>query len=134
MESPNYRYLVYFQKNNTMSSNVVRIQLVSLFDEIDRLEKEVKDRRREAQQGKDYCQKLEELIERDSAKIKDVETDTVEIMKQIRDLQKREQFLSSAIANATKSTQFLVQMETQARSQLEEEKLKTDNLKKELND
>ena len=74
MESPNYRYLVYFQKNNTMSSNVVRIQLVSLFDEIDRLEKEVKDRRREAQQGKDYCQKLEELIERDSAKIKYVES------------------------------------------------------------
>ena len=89
-----------------MSSNVERIQLVSLFDEVDKLEKEVNDRRREAQQGKDYCHKLEELIERDSAKIKDVEKDTVEIMKQIRDLQEREQFLSSAIANATKSTQF----------------------------
>merc|ERR1719334_427185 len=55
-------------------------------------------------------------------------------MKQIKDLQDREQFLSSAIENATKSTQFLVQMETQARSQLEEEKLKTDNLKEELNE
>ena len=96
------------------------------------MEKELKELGREAQRGEDFVHQLQELVERDTKRVGEIERDTSKIAREMLEWEERERFLADAVSTGTQSSQLLVQMESQARSKLEEERRITSQLREEL--
>ena len=116
-----------------MSGGCGPISLSELLAEVDRLERELKELGREAQRGGDFVHHLEEIVERDTRRVGEVERETSKIAREVLEWEDRERFLADAVTSNTNSSQLLVQMETQARTKVEEERRITSQLKEEMN-
>ena len=115
-----------------MSGARAAVSLSQLLAEVDRLERELKELGREAQRGGDFVHQLQEIVERDTKRVEDIERNTSKIAQEMVEWEARERFLTDAVSTGTQSSQLLVQMESQARSKLEEERKITNKLKEEL--
>ena len=115
-----------------MSTARATVSLSQLLAEVDRLERELKELGREAQRGGDVVHQLQEIIVRDENRVGDIERNTSKITQEMMEWEARERFLTAAVNTGTQSSQLLVQMESQARSKLEEERKVTNQLKEEL--
>jgi hypothetical protein len=72
------------------------------------------------------------IVEKDAKGIEDIEKNTCKITKEMVEWEARERFLTDALSTGTQSSQLLVQVESQARSKLEEERKITNQFKEEL--
>ena len=115
-----------------MSGVRAGVSLSQLLAEVDRLERELKKQGREAQRGGDFVHQLQEIVERDTKRVEDLERNTSKITQEMVEWEARERFLTDAVSTGTQSSQLLVQMESQARSKLEEERKITNQFKEEL--
>ena len=95
------------------------------------MEWELKELGREAQRGGDVVHQLHEIIDRDEKRVGDIERNTSNITQEMMEWEARERFLTAAVNIGTQSSQLLVQMESQARSKLEEERKIINQLKEE---
>ena len=75
---------------------------------------------------------LQEIVEEDNKRVEDMEDNTSKITQEMLEWEARERFLTDAVSTGTQSSHLLVQMESQARSKLEEERKITNQLKEEL--
>jgi chromosome segregation ATPase len=115
-----------------MSGVRAGVSLSQLLAEVDRLESELKKLGREAQRGGDFVHQLQEIVEKDTKRVEDMEDNTSKITQEMLEWEAREKFLTDAVSRGTQSSQLLVQMETQARSKLELEMKITNQFKEEL--
>ena len=115
-----------------MAGERAGVSLSQMLAEVDRLERELKEQGREAQSGGDFVHQLQEIVERDTKRVEDIERNASKVTQEMVEWEARERFLTDAVSTGTQSSQLLVQMESQARSKLEEEKKITNQLKEEL--
>ena len=104
------------------------ISLSALLAQVDKLEGEVKSLSREVDKGEQYVQSLEKMIERDMKEYAEKEKMISDIGKDIRELEDREKFLKNAIDNADQSSRLLSQMESDAKTKLNLEVNRTNDL------
>ena len=108
------------------------MSLSALLAEVDKLEREIRDLRREEQRGEEYVKQLEEIIDRGIRQGKEIERDIVDINRTIAELEQRERFLISAMETASQSVQLLKRMENDAREKLHHEVNTTNDLFRKL--
>ena len=91
-----------------------------LVAEVDRLEREVKELGREARRGVNVVHQLLEIIERDEKRVEEIERDTIKFTQKLLEGETRKRFMTAAV-NTVNAARPVQQMESQARSKLEEE-------------
>ena len=101
-----------------------------LVAEVDRLEREVKELGREARHGVNVVHQLLEIIERDKKRVEVIERDTVKFTQELLEGETRKRFMTAAV-NTVNAARLVQQMESQARSKLEEERKIINQLKEE---
>ena len=87
-----------------------------LLSEVDRLERGLKELGREAKRGGDFVHHLEEIVERNTRRVGEIDIETNKISREVLEWEERERFLADAVTSNTYSSQLLVQIETQART------------------
>merc|ERR1712080_173779 len=89
--------------------------------EIDQLESRVRDSRRLLQQERDSVLQLTKIKTRNEEEGKKLADEIIHLESEERQLQERERFLIQASCSAEQSMRLLMQLETQARTKLNEE-------------
>lgn len=97
-------------------------------DQLDRLEREVKDLAREVQWEKSRVVHLEEIINRDVEKEQELSREITNLSRDTLEWKEREQFLHGAIESSYKTLQVLQKTEVEGKTKLLEEVKKTDDL------